>query len=230
MDELGKLMRDQQALRDDTFRSDQRDQKRWRDMNGRHVPAGRELRLRAREEGVAGLFRVQVVQDAGQAGRSDSRRAAAHALLLQLQLEYAAVLQDCGAGKRRYPGTVVVFGGPNFPSVAEEQADYLKENTAIDFYVQMEGEFALVELVRRLDSVNYDAALLKSTGARILNTVYVWNGSVVAGPVERIQEHQTPSRRLTSPGVWMSSLTRRSSPCWKRLAAARSPAPSAPTG
>ncbi len=34
MDELGKLMRDQQALRDDTFRSDQRDQKRRRDMNG----------------------------------------------------------------------------------------------------------------------------------------------------------------------------------------------------
>ncbi len=30
MDELGKLMRDQQALRDDTFRSDQRDQKRRR--------------------------------------------------------------------------------------------------------------------------------------------------------------------------------------------------------
>ena len=34
MDELGKLMRDQQALRDDTFRSDQRDQKRRRDMKG----------------------------------------------------------------------------------------------------------------------------------------------------------------------------------------------------
>ncbi len=34
MDELGKLMRDQQALRDDTFRSDQRDQKRRRGMNG----------------------------------------------------------------------------------------------------------------------------------------------------------------------------------------------------
>ena len=33
MDELGKLMRDQQALRDDTFRSEQRDQKR-RGMKG----------------------------------------------------------------------------------------------------------------------------------------------------------------------------------------------------
>src|SRR5208283_696015 len=30
IDELGKLMRDQQALRDDTFRSDQRDQERRR--------------------------------------------------------------------------------------------------------------------------------------------------------------------------------------------------------
>ena len=34
MDELGKLMRDQQALRDDTFRSEQRDQKRRRIRNG----------------------------------------------------------------------------------------------------------------------------------------------------------------------------------------------------
>jgi hypothetical protein len=119
--------------------------------------------------------------------------------------------------KRRHPGTVVVFGGPNFPSVAEEQADYLRENTAIDFYVQMEGEFALVELVRRLDSVNYDAALLKSTGARILNTVYVWNGSAVAGPVERIQDvNAIPSPYLSgcldeffdSPLVPMMETTR----------------------
>ena len=46
MDELGKLLRDQQSLRDDTFRSDQRDREHRREA--RMPPAGRTGATRGR--------------------------------------------------------------------------------------------------------------------------------------------------------------------------------------
>jgi radical SAM superfamily enzyme YgiQ (UPF0313 family) len=48
------------------------------------------------------------------------------------------------------PGTVVVFGGPNYPVVAAEQERFLRAFPAIDFYVIKEGELAFAQLVAAL--------------------------------------------------------------------------------
>jgi radical SAM superfamily enzyme YgiQ (UPF0313 family) len=52
--------------------------------------------------------------------------------------------------KAHLPETIVVFGGPNYPTTSEAQARYLKEHSAVDFYIIKEGEVAFARLVQAL--------------------------------------------------------------------------------
>jgi hypothetical protein len=52
--------------------------------------------------------------------------------------------------KENWPGTVVVFGGPNLPLDADQREAYLRECREIDFYVAKEGEVAFAQLIRLL--------------------------------------------------------------------------------
>lgn len=52
--------------------------------------------------------------------------------------------------KRLHPSAVVVFGGPNYPTVPAEQEEFLRRFPLIDFYVVKEGEVGFAELMRRL--------------------------------------------------------------------------------
>lgn len=56
--------------------------------------------------------------------------------------------------KKYYPETVVVVGGPNYPSDSEEQEVFLRNNPWIDFYIEKEGELAFVSLVDQLSATN----------------------------------------------------------------------------
>ena len=58
--------------------------------------------------------------------------------------------------KQHSPETIVVFGGPNFPIAASEQATFLERRPNIDFYIQNEGEIGFVELLRLLDQHDFD--------------------------------------------------------------------------
>ena len=52
--------------------------------------------------------------------------------------------------KEKYPETITVVGGPNFPTIIEEQKSYLSKRPWIDFYIVKEGEHAFVSLVQCL--------------------------------------------------------------------------------
>ena len=52
--------------------------------------------------------------------------------------------------KEVYPKVIIVAGGPNFPTVENEQEEYLKLRPWIDFYLVKEGEHAFTELVKAL--------------------------------------------------------------------------------
>ena len=54
--------------------------------------------------------------------------------------------------KKRSPATAVVFGGPNYPTDAAEQAAWLQAHPAVDFYLIKEGEVAFANLVGSLFS------------------------------------------------------------------------------
>lgn len=60
------------------------------------------------------------------------------------------------AVRRMAPGTVIVFGGPNFPVLPEEQEAFLREYPAIDFYIMKEGEVAFTGLIKTLVAADLD--------------------------------------------------------------------------
>ena len=57
--------------------------------------------------------------------------------------------------KKRDPNLVVVFGGPNFPTDEVEKFEFLQKRPCIDFFVELQGEFGLVEILQRLAEYNF---------------------------------------------------------------------------
>jgi radical SAM superfamily enzyme YgiQ (UPF0313 family) len=88
--------------------------------------------------------------------------------------------------KKNNPDTVIVFGGPNFPTEDKEQKDFLLDRKYIDFYIQLEGEIGLAKLIEKLFKSKFDSEILKSTRLPSTNCVYVWDGDLFVGNTERI--------------------------------------------
>jgi radical SAM superfamily enzyme YgiQ (UPF0313 family) len=63
--------------------------------------------------------------------------------------------------KQRYPNTVVVMGGPNYPIDAPSQERFIRDNNAIDFYVMKEGEVPFSKLVEGLMMHDFDVDAVK---------------------------------------------------------------------
>ncbi|MBI3317670.1 MAG: cobalamin B12-binding domain-containing protein [Candidatus Omnitrophica bacterium] len=78
--------------------------------------------------------------------------------------------------KRHCPGLLLVVGGPNFPIEPDEKLAFLGRRSAIDFYIELEGEIGFVELVRKLEGHRFDAGRLKGQGELIGNCSYLSEG------------------------------------------------------
>ncbi len=52
--------------------------------------------------------------------------------------------------KRRFPDTISVFGGPNYPDEFDEQVDFLRGYPDMDFYIYKDGEVPFTRLLRHL--------------------------------------------------------------------------------
>ena len=101
-----------------------------------------------------------------------------------LQLTYTFALH----AKELYPDLIVVLGGPNFPISVDEQLDFLKRYSAVDFYIFGEGEEGFVNLFKNLKKKGMDAQKLKKETAKIPNCHYLHDGKVVHGEDRRIQD------------------------------------------
>lgn len=60
--------------------------------------------------------------------------------------------------KKRWPDIVTVFGGPNYPTRADEQEAFLRAHPMIDFYVLWDGEIPFARLVEALIANGFDPA------------------------------------------------------------------------
>lgn len=69
-----------------------------------------------------------------------------------LSSEFARII------KKHHPKVVTVFGGPNYPTKADEQADFLRRHPMFDFYIAGEGEIAFAKLVAELVDCGFDPA------------------------------------------------------------------------
>ena len=100
--------------------------------------------------------------------------------------------------KKRDPNLVVVFGGPNFPTDEVEKFEFLQERPYIDFFVELEGEFGLVDILQRLTEYNFKVDSLKSYSEKIINTTYIFEDHLISGSIERIKDiNVIPSPYLT---------------------------------
>lgn len=93
---------------------------------------------------------------------------------------------------------ITIFGGPNFPESPAERKQFLQRRTAIDFYIQNEGETGFVELVKKLQHYHYDHNALKQSKEAVTNCVYLSGEELIQGPFQRILDlNDIPSPYLT---------------------------------
>ena len=85
--------------------------------------------------------------------------------------------------KKVSPNTICVFGGPNFPSVKEEQAEFLTKFPAIDCYFEYEGETAFVEFFRTIKEMDLDWNKFTQARMTTSNIRYLVDGEMVIGPL-----------------------------------------------
>lgn len=74
--------------------------------------------------------------------------------------------------KRRYPRTLVVMGGPNFPMDPAEQEDVLRSHPEIDFFVMKEAEVGFLRLVEALHAAGLDLDRFDREAPELPNLVY----------------------------------------------------------
>lgn len=101
--------------------------------------------------------------------------------------------------KKKHPGTISIFGGPNYPIELDEQKKFLLAYPGIDFYVKGEGEVALTNLYENLKAFNFNAESLKKEKLKLGNCHYISDNELIVGPnLERILDlGDTPSPYLT---------------------------------
>ncbi len=83
--------------------------------------------------------------------------------------------------KAAAPGTVIVFGGPNYPTEVQEQQVFLRSYPAIDFYIQKDGEQPLAMLIETLFEYDFDIEGLKVAGRDLPDCHYLRNQDLVRG-------------------------------------------------
>ena len=98
--------------------------------------------------------------------------------------------------KEVYPEIITIFGGPNFPTCAEEQVNFLRKYSAIDFFICGEGEEALVGLLEKLMKAELNPSHIKDKA--IDNCCFLQKGALIRGEEKRIGDvNEIPSPYLT---------------------------------
>ena len=72
--------------------------------------------------------------------------------------------------KEKYPETIVVIGGPNYPDVYEEQVEFIKNFPQIDFFIYKDGEIPFSRLVGKLLE-NPDTEMVKKERINSVHTI-----------------------------------------------------------
>ena len=83
--------------------------------------------------------------------------------------------------KKKSPDTIIIFGGPNYPTDKDEQLAFLLSHPDIDFYIEREGEQSCVELFSKLFENNFDFRKIKENKLRISNCHYINEEKLIQG-------------------------------------------------
>ena len=96
--------------------------------------------------------------------------------------------------KEIYPETIVIFGGPNYPTDEREQEEFLRIHGDIDFYIIKEGELAFARIIERLVENGKDIGAVQKEGIPSVHSVGADKETRLSQKTERISElSQIPS-------------------------------------
>ena len=100
--------------------------------------------------------------------------------------------------KKNNADIAVLFGGPNFPTDDQEKFEFLESRPAIDFFVELEGEYGVESVLSTLIKYNFNVPLIKQNKIPLINTTYKSSSELITGPQDRIQNvNDLPSPYLT---------------------------------
>jgi len=112
--------------------------------------------------------------------------------------------------KRKYPETIILFGGPNYGLHTKEIDLFWKNYGLIDFYIVGEGELASGSLYRNLKEHSFNVSDLKSSGKVLDGCHYLHNGQIIrhAPPprVKTLTELPSPYLLGLMDKFWNTSL------------------------
>ena len=83
--------------------------------------------------------------------------------------------------KSKFPETIAIFGGPNYPNEFDSQKSFLLSYPAIDFYIKGEGELGFANLLENLIKFDFDDTALKKNKLELGNCHYIYNNELIVG-------------------------------------------------
>ncbi len=83
--------------------------------------------------------------------------------------------------KKKFPDTIIIFGGPNYPNEVYTQTKFLTSYPDIDFYIKGEGEISFVELFNNLEKFNFNATAFRKSKIKSGNCHYMAGEEFIAG-------------------------------------------------
>lgn len=83
--------------------------------------------------------------------------------------------------KKKFPDTIIVFGGPNYPNEIYTQKKFLSSYRSIDFYIKGEGEIAFVNLFQNLEKFDFNIESFKKNKTKSGNCHYLIGNEFIAG-------------------------------------------------
>lgn len=100
--------------------------------------------------------------------------------------------------KKHAPETVIVFGGPNYPTMPAEQEEFLRRYPAIDFNIIKEGELAFAKLLQALIDADRGVEAVKHQALASVHCLAADGTAYLTKSIERITDlTMIPSPYLT---------------------------------
>ncbi len=100
--------------------------------------------------------------------------------------------------RKHAPKTVIVFGGPNYPTAASEQEAFLRQVPEVDFYIIKEGELAFARLIVALIDTDGDVEAVKRQAIPSIHAIGEDQTVYLTPHVERITDlTEIPSPYVT---------------------------------
>ena len=100
--------------------------------------------------------------------------------------------------KKISPRTIIIFGGPHYPLIKDEQEAYLRANREIDLYIIKEGEAAFAKLLSALIDADFDIEQVKRLALPSVHSVDAEGVARLSPAIDRIRDlTEVPSPYLT---------------------------------